>query len=123
MGLEIIISEQSDFRTNDKGQRVYTVTEIGDLAYCYSFFHRLDARFDGMLPNGATVCVYEGTILAILDELKENNSEDIEKVEKFVKENNLKKEEPPKEIASYYSDEIGMRYEDYGRTFEIYTNW
>lgn len=122
MGLDLTIRKQTDFRIDDKGRTIYTVVQLANLRNCWQILEKLGDRLENGFSNCATFSFDEGTFHAILKELKEEKQNDdlkyeIEKLEEFIKEQNLTPQEPSDEDEEYGTDE------NYGETFEVHAWW
>lgn len=121
MGLDLIIKQELNETTDNKGRRVVTVVELGNLDGCWGIKELLDKR--QFLENCATNLYQENTFFHILDELKEIKDScgglryqyDIARLEDFIEENELKYE--------HVVDEYGGLDESVGRTFQVYAWW
>ena len=102
MGLDLTISVQSDFNTDEQGRNTYKVTQLVNLRNCHAVLNQLDNRLEFGFSNGATYTFYGETFHEILEELTESveTSEyaereriskecNIKKLEKFITENNV----------------------------------
>ena len=124
MGLDLIIREKSDFRTDDKGREVYTTTQLANLRNCWQILDSLNWNLDNGFENCGTHYFYESTFFKILhsfqEEIKTEENEEqvkqlkyeIAKLEEFIKENGLIEDEEQ-------DDEDG----GYGREFEVHAWW
>lgn len=75
MGLDLIISVQSDFDTDEQGRDTYKVTELDNLRGCYTILNQLDNRLDYGFSNCDTHTFYGETFHEILKELQEELEE------------------------------------------------
>ena len=109
MGLDLIISLQSDFDTDEQGRNTYKVTQLANLRNCWVTLNELDNRLDGEFSNCATHTFYGETFHEILKELQEELEEisegtqspeykeqkraelkcDIKKLKEFIETNNV----------------------------------
>ena len=109
MGLDLIISVQSDFGTDEQGRNTYKVTQLANLRNCYAILGQLSNRLDGGFANCATYTFYGETFHEILKELQEELEEisegtqspaykeqeraelkcDIKKLKEFIETNNV----------------------------------
>ena len=106
MGVDLTISVQSDFDTDEQGRYTYKVTQLVNLRNCYAVLNQLDNRLEFGFSNGATYTFYGETFHEILEKLQEvlaksaetseyaererNSIEcNIKKLEKFITENNV----------------------------------
>ena len=106
MGLDLTIRVQSDFRTDEFGRDIWTVTQIANLRGCHNILEQLSNRLECGFANCATYTFYGETFHKILKELQEELSEstetseyaerernsiecNIKKLEKFITENNV----------------------------------
>ena len=109
MGLDLTISVQSDFGTDEQGRNTYKVTQLANLRNCWVTLNELDNRLDGEFSNCATHTFYGETFHEILKELQEELEEisegtqspeykeqertelkcDIKKLKEFIETNNV----------------------------------
>ena len=109
MGLDLTIRVQSDFRTDEFGRDIWTVTQLCNLRNCYAILGQLSNRLDGGFANCATYTFYGETFHEILKELQEELEEisegtqspaykeqerielkcDIKKLKEFIEINNV----------------------------------
>ena len=106
MGLDLIISVQSDFDKDEQGRNTYKVTQLVNLRNCYAVLNQLDSRLEFGFSNCATYTFYGETFHEILEKLQEELAEstetseyaerernsiecNIKKLEKFITENNV----------------------------------
>ena len=109
MGLDLIISVQSDFGTDEQGRNTYKVTQLANLGNCYAILGQLSNRLDSGFANCATYTFYGETFHEILKELQEELEEisegtqspeykeqertelkcDIKKLKEFIETNNV----------------------------------
>lgn len=109
MGLDLTISVQSDFGTDEQGRNTYKVTQLCNLRNCYAILGQLSNRLDGGFANCATYTFYGETFHEILKELQEELEEmsegiqspeckeqertelkcDIKKLKEFIETNNV----------------------------------
>ena len=109
MGLDLTISVQSDFGTDEQGRNTYKVTQLCNLRNCYAILGQLSNRLDGGFANCATYTFYGETFHDILKELQEELEEisrgahspeykgqeraelkcDIKKLKEFIETNNV----------------------------------
>lgn len=75
MGLDLIISVQSDFDKDEQGRNIYKVTQLANLRNCYAILGQLSNRLDGGFANCATYTFYGETFHEILKELQEELEE------------------------------------------------
>ena len=109
MGLDLIVSAQSDFSTDEQGRNTYKVTQLCNLRGCYDILDKLDERLSNGFSNCATHTFFGETFHEILTELmelkdaEENNDRkaileyDIDKLKEFILENNV----PNKDEGAY----------------------
>lgn len=76
MGLDLLIREKSDFRTDDKGRNIYTTTELTNLRNCWRLLDHLNWKLENGFENCGTHSFYEGTLHKILRELKQELEEE-----------------------------------------------
>lgn len=122
MGLDLIIREKSNFKTDEKGRNTYVTTELGNLRNCWNVLDCLNWKLDNGFENCGTHYFSEGTFFKILKsfkeevETKENEEQvkqlkyEIGKLEAFIKENGLQE---------FEDDDL----EDDGREFEVHAWW
>ena len=108
MGLDLTISVQSDFGTDEQGRNTYKVTQLANLRNCWVTLNELDNRLDSEFSNCATHTFYGETFHEILKELQEELDEmpenstseyierkrssrefNIKKLKKFIETNNV----------------------------------
>lgn len=109
MGLDLTISVQSDFGTDEQGRNTYKVTQLANLEGCYAILGQLSNRLDGGFANCATYTFYGETFHEILKELQEELTDldveiqspeykeqertelkcDIKKLKEFIETNNV----------------------------------
>ena len=109
MGLDLTISVQSDFGTDEQGRNTHKVTQLSNLRNCYAILGQLSNRLDGGFANCATYTFYGETFHEILKELQEELEEisegthspeckgqeraelkcDIKKLKEFIETNNV----------------------------------
>ena len=70
MGLDLTISVQSDFGTDEQGRNTYKVTQLATLGGCYAILDQLSNRLDGGFANCATYTFYGETFHEILEGLQ-----------------------------------------------------
>ena len=70
MGLDLTISVQSDFGTDEQGRNTYKVTQLANLGCCYAILDQLSNRLDGGFANCATYTFYGETFHEILEGLQ-----------------------------------------------------
>ena len=75
MGLDLTIRVQSDFRTDEFGRDVWTVTQIANLRRCHNILEQLSNRLESGFSNCATHSFYGETFHEILKELQEELDE------------------------------------------------
>ena len=75
MGLDLIISVQSDFGTDEQGRNTYKVTQLANLRNCYAILGQLSNRLDGEFSNCATHSLYGETFHDILKDMQEELTE------------------------------------------------
>ena len=109
MGLDLIVSVQSDFSTDEQGRNTYKVTQLYNLRGCYNILDKLDERLSNGFSNCATHTFFGETFHEILTELMELKDEeknndrkvileyDIDKLKEFILENNI----PNKDEGAY----------------------
>lgn len=78
MEINLTIRVQSDFRTDEFGRDIWTVTQIGNLKKCNITMDKLSDRLDCGFSNGATHSFYGETFHKILDELQKELTELVE---------------------------------------------
>lgn len=109
MGLDLIISVQSDFDKDEQGRNIYKVTQLANLRNCWVALNELSRKLDGGFTSCATHTFYGETFHEILKELKEELEElsesaetseyverkrnsreyNIKKLEEFISANNV----------------------------------
>ena len=125
MGLDLTIRKQHDIKTDAKGRTTFQVTVLANLRNCWNILEKLGDRLENGFDNCATYSFDEGTLHAILKELKEKLKDttdedleyEIEQLEEFFKEYNLTPQEPTAEDEKYGTDE------HFGDTYEIHAWW
>ena len=75
MGLDLTIRVQSDFRTDEFGRDVWTVTRIANLRGCHNILEQLSNRLDSGFANCATHSFYGETFHDILKDMQEELTE------------------------------------------------
>ena len=75
MGLDLTISVQSDFGTDEQGRNTYKVVQLATLRNCWDTLNELDNRLDGEFSNCATHTFYGETFHAILKDMQEELTE------------------------------------------------
>ena len=75
MGLDLTIRVQSDFRTDEFGRDIWTVTQIANLRRCHNILEQLSNRLESGFSNCATHSFYGETFHEILNELQEELDE------------------------------------------------
>lgn len=70
MGLDLTISLQSDFDTDEQGRYTYKVTQLANLEGCYAILDQLGNRLDSGFANCATYTFYGETFHEILEGLQ-----------------------------------------------------
>ena len=75
MGLDLTISVQSDFGTDEQGRNTYKVTQLANLRNCWVTLNELDNRLDGEFSNCATHSFYGETFYDILKDMQEELTE------------------------------------------------
>ena len=75
MGLDLTISVQSDFGTDEQGRYTYKVTQLANLWGCYAILDQLGYRVDSEFSNCATHTFYGETFHAILKDMQEELTE------------------------------------------------
>lgn len=76
MGLDLTISVQSDFGTDEQGRYTYKVTHLCNLRNCYTILDQLSNRLlDSEFSNCATYTFYGETFHAILKDMQEELTE------------------------------------------------
>ena len=75
MGLDLIISAQSDFGTDEQGRNTYKVTQLCNIRNCYAILDQLSNRLESGFSNCATHTFYGETFHEILKELQEELDE------------------------------------------------
>ena len=98
MGLDLTISVQSDFGTDEQERNTYKVTQLANLGNCYAILGQLSNRLDGGFANCATYTFYGETFHEILkglqeelDELSESSTSEYVKRKRNSREYNIKK--------------------------------
>ena len=109
MGLDLTISVQSDFGTDEQGRNTYKVTQLANLGGCYAILDQLSNRLDGGFANCATYTFYGETFHDILEDFQTELAEldveiqspeykeqeraelkcDIKKLKEFIETNNV----------------------------------
>ena len=109
MGLDLTISVQSDFGTDEQGRNTYKVTQLCNLRNCYAILGQLSNRLDGGFANCATYTFYGETFHDILEDFQTELAEldveiqspeykeqeraelkcDIKKLKEFIETNNV----------------------------------
>lgn len=74
MGLDLTVRVQSDFRTDELGRDIWTVTQLCNLRKCHHILDKLSARLDGGFSNCATYSFYGETFHKIMEEMKEERT-------------------------------------------------
>ena len=74
MGLDLLVRVQSDFRTDEFGRDIWTVTQLCNLRKCHHILDGLSNRTDGGFSNCATHSFYGETFHEILEEMKEERT-------------------------------------------------
>lgn len=82
MGLDLIISVQSDFDKDEQGRNIYKVTQLANLRDCWIICHQLSDRLENGFTNCATHTFYGETFHEMLKELQEELEELLEDKEK-----------------------------------------
>ena len=75
MGLDLTISVQSDFGTDEQGRNTYKVTQLANLRNCWVTLNELNNRLDGEFSNCATHSFYGETFHDILKDMQEELTE------------------------------------------------
>ena len=75
MGLDLTISVQSDFDTDEQGRNTYKVTQLAILRNCWVTLNELNNRLDGEFSNCATHSFYGETFHDILKDMQEELTE------------------------------------------------
>ena len=75
MGLDLIISLQSDFSTDEQGRNTYKVTQLDNLRNCWVTLNELNNKLDGEFSNCATHSFYGETFYDILKDMQEELTE------------------------------------------------
>ena len=70
MGLDLTISVQSDFGTDEQGRNTYKVTQLANLGCCYAILDQLSNRLESGFANCATYTFYGETFHEILEGLQ-----------------------------------------------------
>lgn len=70
MGLDLTISVQSDFDTDEQGRYTYKVTQLANLGGCYAILNQLGNRLESGFSNCATYTFYGETFHEILEGLQ-----------------------------------------------------
>ena len=103
MGLDLTISVQSDFGSDEQGRYTYKVTHLCNLRNCYAILDQLGYRLENGFSNCVTHTFYGETFHAILKDMQEelteltdyqNNrmgilSDEISELEDFIETNNV----------------------------------
>ena len=58
MGLDLTIRVQSDFRTDEFGRDIWTVTQIANLRRCHNILEQLSNRLESGFSNCATLILW-----------------------------------------------------------------
>ena len=98
MGLDLTIRVQSDFRTDEFGRDIWTVTQIANLRRCHNILEQLSNRLESGFSNCATHTFYGETFHEILkglqeelDELSESSTSEYVERKRNSREYNIKK--------------------------------
>ena len=75
MGLDLTISVQSDFGTDEQGRYTYKVTQLANLWGCYAILDQLGYRLESGFSNCATHSFYGETFHDILKDMQEELTE------------------------------------------------
>ena len=75
MGLDLTISVQSDFGTDEQGRNTYKVTQLANLRNCWVTLDQLNNRLESGFSNCATHTFYGETFHAILKDMQEELTE------------------------------------------------
>ena len=75
MGLDLTISVQSDFGTDEQGRYTYKVTQLANLWGCYAILDQLGYRVDGEFSNCDTHTFYGETFHEILKDMQKELTE------------------------------------------------
>ena len=75
MGLDLIIRVQSDFRTDEFGRDIWTVTQIANLRRCNNILEELSNRLENGFSNCATHLFHGETFHEILEDMQEELTE------------------------------------------------
>lgn len=75
MGLDLLVRVQSDFRTDEQGRDVWTVTQLCNLRRCNIILDQLSNRLEFGFSNCATHSFYGETFHEILEQLQEELTE------------------------------------------------
>ena len=75
MGLDLTISVQSDFGTDEQGRNTYKVTQLANLRNCWVTLNELVNRLDGEFSDCATHTFYGETFHEILKDMQEELTE------------------------------------------------
>lgn len=78
MGLDLIISVQSDFDKDKRGRNVYKVTQLANLKNCWMILNFLSNRLDNFFDNCTTYTFYGETFHEVSKELQEELEESLE---------------------------------------------
>ena len=70
MGLDLTISVQSDFGTDEQGRNTYKVTQLANIRNCHAVLSQLDNRLENGFSNCATHTFYGEIFHEILKELQ-----------------------------------------------------
>lgn len=82
MGLDLIISVQSNFDKDEQGRNTYKVTQLANLRGCWVIYNQLSDRLENGFTNCATHTFYGKTFHEILKELQEE-FEELSKIKKI----------------------------------------
>lgn len=75
MGLDLTISVQSDFGSDEQGRYTYKVTHLCNLRNCYAILDQLGYRLENGFSNCVTHTFYGETFHAILKDMQEELTE------------------------------------------------
>ena len=78
MGLDLIISVQSDFDKDKRGRNIYKVTQLANLKNCWMILNLLSNRLDNFFTNCTTYTFYGETFHEVSKELQEELEESLE---------------------------------------------
>lgn len=115
MGLDLTIRVQSDFRTDEFGRDIWTVTQIANLRRCHNILEQLSNRLEDGFSNCATYSFYGETFHEILKGLQEELTE-LTELSKVKELDNYQRS-----IMETFSDEVS-KLEDFIATNNVPNN-